>query len=83
MSNLTMKPFDVIMYGGVVLHLSVCKSNAGYYLGYFSRLIGPVDRVTQYMSKQDAEDMLSDILGNENITALYGVAGDEYTRERR
>jgi hypothetical protein len=45
------------------LNIRVCKSAAGWYLGFICPKDGPYSRETVYMSKETAEDMLCSITG--------------------
>ena len=78
----TILPFGIIV-DMLVVNLQVLKSNAGFYLGYFSYLDGPIDRVSSYYAtKEEASIMLKAIIENEKVLVLYGVEGDEYRRDR-
>ena len=77
---ITIPPFSIIIDGEVV-KLGVIRSNAGYYLGYFSYNDGPIDRITGYMDKKDVEALLERIMEDERIHTLWGIEGDEYKRE--
>ena len=78
----TILPFGIIV-DMLVVNLQVLKSNAGFYIGYFSYLDGPIDRVSSYYAtKEEASIMLKAIIENEKVLVLYGVEGDEYRRDR-
>lgn len=50
---------------GFVMPLKVLRSAAGYYLGHVCDNCGPFDRITDYMSKKDAELALDLFMGKE------------------
>ncbi len=49
---------------GETVHLSVCKSAAGFYLGFYCDVCGPLQRISNYyVAEKDAIERLEGITG--------------------